>query len=207
MRDPDYVGNATRSNGDASATQRETHDHRDSPAASPCHRDDDLKDLVALAGNWQVARWLSRLPHPYTEADGREWIARVRQKHDAGQPRVFAIAAKESDRLIGGGGLDGNTVGDNEAAELGYWLVEPYWGRGFAREMVAALIDYGFRMLGLETIQAITDPGNAASQKVLLACGLTRAGEIDLVEPTRASGATNVPLFRVLRKVFEGKKE
>ena len=163
------------------------------------HRDDDLKDLVALAGNWQVVRWLSRLPHPYTEADGREWIARVRQKHDAGQPRVFAIAAKESDRLIGGGGLDGNTVGDNEAAELGYWLGEPYWGRGFAREMVAALINYGFRMLGLETIQAITDPGNAASQKVLLACGLTKVGEIDLIEPTRESGATRAPFFRVSR--------
>ena len=42
-------------------------------------RDDDFTDLVALAGNWQVARWLSTMPHPFTEADGREWIVRVQQ--------------------------------------------------------------------------------------------------------------------------------
>jgi hypothetical protein len=35
----------------------------------------DLADLVTLAGNWEVARWLATMPHPYTEADGREWIA------------------------------------------------------------------------------------------------------------------------------------
>ena len=40
-------------------------------------RNDDLVDLVSLAGNWEVARWLATMPHPYTEADGREWIARV----------------------------------------------------------------------------------------------------------------------------------
>jgi hypothetical protein len=28
-----------------------------------------------LAGNWRVARWLATMPHPYTEANGREWIA------------------------------------------------------------------------------------------------------------------------------------
>jgi [ribosomal protein S5]-alanine N-acetyltransferase len=34
-------------------------------------RDNDLADLVRLIGNWAVARWLSFVPHPYTEADGR----------------------------------------------------------------------------------------------------------------------------------------
>jgi hypothetical protein len=42
-------------------------------------RDDDLADLVALIGNWEVVRWVSTVPHRYTEADGREWIARVQQ--------------------------------------------------------------------------------------------------------------------------------
>src|ERR1700760_3353583 len=73
------------------------------------HRDDDLADLVTLAGNWNVARWLSRMPHPYHEADGRQWIERVRQQHEAGRPRAFAVALRESDRLIGGCGIDGDT--------------------------------------------------------------------------------------------------
>jgi RimJ/RimL family protein N-acetyltransferase len=59
-----------------------------------CHRDDDLHDLVALAGNWGVAQWIGLMPHPYTEAAGRDWIERVIADHATGRPRRFAIALK-----------------------------------------------------------------------------------------------------------------
>ena len=121
------------------------------------HRDDDLADLVALAGNWEIARWVATIPHPYTEVDGREWIARVQENHATGTPRRFAIALKETDRLIGGVGLDGTTGDGSDEPALGYWLGQPYWGNGYAREAAAAVIHYGFRTLGLETIRAYTD--------------------------------------------------
>ena len=159
-------------------------------------RDDDLPDLFALIGNWEVVRWVSSVPHPYTEADGREWIARVQQDHATGHPRRFAIALKETDRLIGGVGLDGSTGDESEEPSLGYWFGQPYWGNGYGREAVAAVIDYGFRTLGVVTIRAYTDPRNAASQKVLLHCGLKNVGEIKLSEPTR-HGAQRAPLFRI----------
>ena len=136
--------------------------------------DGDLGDLVALINNWEVSRWVSSVPHPYTEFDGREWVTRVQQDHATGRPRRFAIALKETDRLIGGVGLDGSTGDDSEEPALGYWLGEPHWGNGYAREAVAAVIDYGLRTLGIETIRAYTDPGNLASQKVLLRCGLKK---------------------------------
>lgn len=79
---------------------------------------------------------------------------------------------------------------------LGYWLGQPYWGSGYAREAVVAIIHYGLRTLGVTTIRAYTDPGNLASQKVLLDCGLARVGEAELVEPTR-HGARRAPLFRI----------
>ena len=93
-------------------------------------RDDDLPDLVALIGNWEVVRWVSSVPHPYTEADGREWIARVQQDHATGRPRRFAIALKDSDRLIGGVGLDGSTGDESEEPALGYWLASPIGATG-----------------------------------------------------------------------------
>ena len=43
------------------------------------HRDDDLGNLIGLAGNWEVARWLITLAHPYSGGRTEEWIARVRQ--------------------------------------------------------------------------------------------------------------------------------
>ena len=159
-------------------------------------RYDDLGGLVTLINNWEVARWVSSVPHPYTEVDGREWIARVQQDHATGRPRRFAIALKETDRLIGGVGIDGSTGDESEEPALGYWLGEPHWGNGYAREAVAAIIDYGF---GMETIRAYTDPGNVASQKVLLRCDLEKVGEIELVKPTRL-GAWRAPLFRISQR-------
>lgn len=154
---------------------------------------------MVLAGNWEIVRWVGTVPHPYSEADGREWIARVRENHATGRPRRFAIALKKTDRLIGGVGLDGSTGDGSEEPALGYWLGQPYWGNGYAREAAAAVIDYGFRTLGLETIRAYTDPGNTASQKVLLHCGLKNVGEIELIKPTH-HGAWRAPLFRISRQ-------
>jgi RimJ/RimL family protein N-acetyltransferase len=162
-------------------------------------RYDDLGDLVALINNWEVARWVSSVPHPYTEVDGREWIARVQQDHATGRPRRFAIALKEADRLIGGVGIDGSTGDESEEPALGYWLGEPHWGKGYASEAVAAVIDYGLQTLGMETIRACTDPNNLASQKVLLRCDLEKVGEIELVKPTRL-GAWRAPLFRISQR-------
>ena len=58
--------------------------------------DGDLADLVTLIGNWEVARWVSSVPYPYSEADGHEWIATVRRDHATGRPRRFAIASKSA---------------------------------------------------------------------------------------------------------------
>ena len=122
----------------------------------------------------------------------------AQENHAAGCPRRFAVALKETDRLIGGVGLDGTTGDGSDEPALGYWLGQPYWGNGYAHEAAAAIIDYGFRTLGLETIRAYTDPGNAASQKVLLHCGLKNVGEIELLKPTH-HGERRAPLFRILR--------
>ena len=140
-------------------------------------RDGDLVDLVSLINHWEVARWVSSVPHPYSKADGREWITRVQQDHATGRPRRFAIVLKETDRLIGGVGLDGSTGDDSDEPALGYWLGQPYWGNGYASEAVASVIDYGLRTLDLETIRAYTNPSNLASQKVLLRCGLEKSAK------------------------------
>jgi RimJ/RimL family protein N-acetyltransferase len=62
------------------------------------YRHEELADLVALAGNWEIARWVGTIPHPYTEAGGREWVARVQENHATGRPRCFAIARPSNRR-------------------------------------------------------------------------------------------------------------
>ena len=169
------------------------------------HREADLAGLVELASNWEVARWLTTVPHPYGEADASAWISRVRQEHETGRPRLFAIARKSDDRLIGNAGIGRRKSDEPNGAVLGYWLGQPFWGQGYGREAVAALTDYAFRAFEPDCVTAFTDPENTASQKLLLACGFVRSGEIDLPKPLR-QGASRVPLFRVSRQEWDGKR-
>jgi RimJ/RimL family protein N-acetyltransferase len=71
--------------------------------------------------------------------------------------------------------------------QLGYSLLAPFWGKGYATELTKAGIEYVFTNTELQLIYAYTEGPNIASQKVLLKCGfkqveIKKVGEKDLVE-------------------------
>src|SRR4029077_14038231 len=98
-------------------------------------RHDDLSSLVRHANNRKI--WLNlrdRFPHPYTARDGREFLhLALTQRPET----LFAIA-------VGGdaeGGIGFQMLPDVErvSAEIGYWLGEPFWGRGIVTDALAAV--------------------------------------------------------------------
>lgn len=62
--------------------------------------------------------------------------------------------------------------------DVGYTLLGSHWGRGYAREAVAAALAYGRASLGFAEVLAIISPGNEPSRRVAEACGLTRRGRV-----------------------------
>jgi len=81
--------------------------------------------------------------------------------------------------------LDGRVIGNvclfafseqNRRCEIGYALCRAYWGHGYATEALGAALDYGFRELGLNRVEADIDPRNAASANVLERLGFCREG-------------------------------
>ena len=64
----------------------------------------------------------------------------------------------------------------NRRAEVGYALIQPCWGKGFAGEAVAAMLEYGFETLDLHRIEAELDPRNGPSTRVLERHGFAREG-------------------------------
>lgn len=62
--------------------------------------------------------------------------------------------------------------------QLGYALLKPYWGKGYATESTLAGRQYAFDVMKLPLIVAITEPANLASQKVLLRCGFQQQPDI-----------------------------
>ncbi len=75
-------------------------------------------------------------------------------------------------RLIGECGLARRPSG---AVELGYWIAKPFWGRGFATEACAALIDIA-RTLGLNCLEGSHFLDNPASARVLEKLGFEPIG-------------------------------
>ena len=114
------------------------------------YRETDLLQLVSLINNWEVVHWVSMVPHPYTEAHGREWIASVQAEHARGKSRRFAVALKNTDCVVGGVGLDGSPGDDSPETALGYWLGQPYWETSTVAKPWPQLSGMGFTVSAFE---------------------------------------------------------
>jgi RimJ/RimL family protein N-acetyltransferase len=136
-------------------------------------RDDDAPALAALAGNLKVARMTARIGHPYTETVARQWIAGHGALRERGEEYPFAVLL--ADALVGAVGVKRNDAG---GYELGYWIGEPWWGRGFATEAAAAIVRFAAETLGAGTLEAGFLYDNPASGRVLAKCGFVRTGEV-----------------------------
>jgi RimJ/RimL family protein N-acetyltransferase len=64
----------------------------------------------------------------------------------------------------------------SRCGDLGYWIGQPFWGRGLATEAVRAILDFGFRELGLNRVQASHLSRNPSSGRVMKKAGMVREG-------------------------------
>lgn len=134
----------------------------------------DARDVQRFASAREIADTTAAIPHPYPEGAAEAWILTHAVHWATRQQLVLAITLKPEGGLLGAVGL--TFAEEHERAELGYWLGVPYWNRGFATEAATALVDYGFRVLGLQRVQAHHFARNPASGRVLLKSGLRREG-------------------------------
>lgn len=160
----------------------------------------DIPRLMKYAGSKAISVNLLSVPHPYTEEDAIFWMNSVLQGFKSGERFVFAITLKESGGFIGAIGLHRNSRHDT--AELGYWLGEPFWGKGLMKETVAAVLRFGFEELKLNKIYATHFTANPASGKVMTANGMIKEGE--LAEQYKV-GETyqSVVYYRLLKREWE----
>jgi ribosomal-protein-alanine N-acetyltransferase len=134
----------------------------------------DVEPLAKLADNRNVWRNLrDRFPNPYTKGDAKAWIKGVTRQIPCAH---FAIAADGV--LAGGIGLLTQEDVHKGAAELGYWLGEPFWGRGLMTAAVGAFSDYAFEAFRLRRLYALVLDWNPASMRVLEKAGFALEGRL-----------------------------
>jgi ribosomal-protein-alanine N-acetyltransferase len=133
-------------------------------------RSSDAASLVKYANNPNVARQLrDRFPHPYTAADARNFIQSIAQARPV---TTFAITV--AGEAVGGAGFSPGADVERYSAEVGYWLGEPFWGRGLTAEAVQLLSAYAFNTCGMLRLFALPFADNAQSIRVLEKAGYTR---------------------------------
>jgi ribosomal-protein-alanine N-acetyltransferase len=137
-------------------------------------RSSDLEPLVTHANNRDI--WLNlrdRFPHPYTARDGHTFLKHMR---DQRPETAFAIAVNGE----AAGSIAFQLGGDVErvSAEIGYWLGQPFWGRGIATEALVALTEYAIATHGLTRVFAVPFASNTRSCRVLEKAGYVLEGRL-----------------------------
>jgi RimJ/RimL family protein N-acetyltransferase len=135
-------------------------------------RKSDLDALVRHANNPKIASNLrDQFPHPYTRRDGIEYLEFAR---DQRPERSFAL--QYEGEAIGGLGFQLGVDISRISAEMGYWLGESFWGRGFATRAAKAGSDWAFDAYKLTRVFALVFSHNVASVRVLEKAGFEREG-------------------------------
>ncbi len=132
----------------------------------------DKQALVKLLNNKKIWNNLrDHLPYPYSERDAESFIESTeKDKHQ----HVFAIEYNGS--FCGVIGLTLQKDVYRRSAEIGYWIGEPFWGKGIATKSIQWITRYGFENLKLLRIYACVFESNPASMKVLEKNGYINEG-------------------------------
>ena len=150
----------------------------------------DARPIAVLADNWAVVQHLSLLPFPYEEHHATEFLSRMTA---APVTTTFAICNAAADgELMGIIGADAPSGA--HAGNFGYWLGEPYWGRGYATEAARAVVQLCVDRLSVSEVGSACRPENPASRHVLEKCGFEKTGTGTM--PSEALGQdTEIDVF------------
>ena len=157
--------------------------------------EDDIPELAQLANNRRIAEMLARMPHPYGEAEARAFVD-MSANREAGA--VYALTLAETGAFLGCAGLNATERG----LELGYWVGQPYWGRGYATEAAHALVDLAFRATAIDALNVSCRVINPASRRVIHKCGFQYAGQGML--SSIVAGQVPVERYRLDRATWIG---
>jgi RimJ/RimL family protein N-acetyltransferase len=135
---------------------------------------DDAAAVQLLAGAAEIADTTMHIPHPYSAEAAEQWIVTHPIAWEDGMGVTYAVTDAATDTVAGAVTL---VIAPQHArAELGYWIGLPFWNRGYCTEAARAVIELGFRTLGLHRIQARHLTRNPASGRVMQKLGMTLEG-------------------------------
>ncbi|MBI5928609.1 MAG: GNAT family N-acetyltransferase [Chloroflexi bacterium] len=134
----------------------------------------DAPAFFEIMRHEQVTRYIGQKPMASVE-DAVARLERFQRNYEQQEGLVWAVTLRNGGQLIGNV-LFWNLMPAHYRAEVGYVLGPEYWGQGLMTEILRVVLDFGFNTMGLHSIEAQTDPDNAASRRVLEKQGFVLEG-------------------------------
>ena len=138
----------------------------------------DAARVTEFIGDWDVAKMLATVPHPYSLKDAHTWLGAHEARRRAGEIFNCVIDLKGVEGVIGAIGLTGiRQIEGGKISEFGYWLAKPFWGKGIMTEAGRALLRHAFQELEFAGLKSGHYKENFRSGNVLKKLGFRYAGE------------------------------
>ncbi|MFT9078327.1 GNAT family N-acetyltransferase [Ethanoligenens sp.] len=141
-----------------------------------CWEMEDVPELAEALNNRNVQNNLrDGLPYPYTENDAKDFIKAML---NADENTTFAFAITFDDTVVGSIGVFRKDNIHFRTAEMGYYIAEPFWGKGLGTSAVKQVCHYIFEHTDIIRIFAEPFVFNAASCRILEKSGFEYEGTL-----------------------------
>ncbi len=170
-------------------------------------RDDDRATFAELNADPRVMEWF---PSTLTAAESDALADRIVALFDEQGWGLWAVEVPGGAPFIGFIGLNkADAILGYPSVEIGWRLIQPSWGHGYATEGAAAALRFGFDVLGLDEIVAFAALGNARSRRVMAKLGMTHRADEDFDHPRLPpdSPIRRHALYRIVRAAFSNPAE
>ena len=134
----------------------------------------DVNEIFSMRSNPETMKYIPR-PLVSTNEDALAHIALLDSGIEKNEAINWAITFKGENKLLGIIGFY-RTKFEDFRSEIGYMLLSENHGKGIASEAVERALEYGFNDMNLHSIEAIIDPRNNASERVLQKNGFIKEG-------------------------------
>ncbi|MBP9793506.1 MAG: GNAT family N-acetyltransferase [Flavobacterium sp.] len=126
---------------------------------------EDIQEVYALRSNPETMKYIPR-PLVSNHDEALAHITMINDKIDTGEGINWAITVKPDTKLLG---IIGHyrIKWEHFRSEIGYMLLPEAHGKGIASEAISLLCEYGFNHMKMHSLEAIIDPKNKASARVL----------------------------------------
>jgi ribosomal-protein-alanine N-acetyltransferase len=159
--------------------------------------EDDANDILELRSNEEVMKYIPR-PTLQNKEEALELIAMLDDKIENNIGINWGIQLKNNSKIIGIIGFY-RLKPEHYRAEVGYMLLPEYKGIGIVSEALKKVVEYGFKEMKLHSIEAVLDPKNGGSEKVLLKNGFVK--EAHLIENEYYEGRfLDTMIYSILNK-------